>query len=486
MKNLIKNLIYQFVYQVFKIALPLISVPIVSRSIGPDGLGIYNYYNSIVQYFVLVTSLGLPLYGTKLISQTRHDEILQTKNFWQLETISLFLMTVFGISSLVMGIMMRFPPVFFVQLLLVVSAGLDVSWFFRGIENFKISSLVNMLVGGLSVVFIVLFVRHHSDLFLYGLITSFFSVAAQIPLWALLVKYLKKINVKYIFNIFDLKKHVLGMVTLFTPQIGIVVYTNLNKTMLGAISEAPNQLAFFANSILVTSTLVTLISTVDNVILPRAALKVANGETAKISKILVHYLSVQASMTLPVSFGLAALAPVFVPLFFGHDFTGMIPTFEIASFLVFAIPFGMSISIQYLVPMSKMKEYNVSVFTGAGLSILLNAILIPKFLSVGAAIVSVSVELFIAGYRLYSFQKAEHVKISYVSFAKYVVSGVIMYISVAVSQSFLPGSWPTLMLLILIGIVVYFAMLGVLRVLNPEPYKSMNFDRHFLLEFFKK
>lgn len=39
--------------------MPIITVPIVSKALGPSGLGIFNYTNSIAQYFVLVASLGI-------------------------------------------------------------------------------------------------------------------------------------------------------------------------------------------------------------------------------------------------------------------------------------------------------------------------------------------------------------------------------------------------------------------------------------------
>ncbi|HDT8132976.1 TPA: oligosaccharide flippase family protein, partial [Enterococcus faecalis] len=43
MKNIAKNFFYQSLFQVAKIIIPIITIPIVSNALGPAGLGIYNY-----------------------------------------------------------------------------------------------------------------------------------------------------------------------------------------------------------------------------------------------------------------------------------------------------------------------------------------------------------------------------------------------------------------------------------------------------------
>ena len=45
-----KNVVYNLVYQVVTLLLPLITVPYISRVLGPNGVGISSYTNSIVQY----------------------------------------------------------------------------------------------------------------------------------------------------------------------------------------------------------------------------------------------------------------------------------------------------------------------------------------------------------------------------------------------------------------------------------------------------
>ena len=67
-KKIAKNYIYNLIYQVLVIILPLITTPYVSRILGAENIGIYSYTLSIVTYFVLIGSLGIATYGQREIA----------------------------------------------------------------------------------------------------------------------------------------------------------------------------------------------------------------------------------------------------------------------------------------------------------------------------------------------------------------------------------------------------------------------------------
>ena len=58
-KNISSNYVYNLVYQIFVIILPIITTPYVSRVLGADGIGIYSYTLAIVTYFTLIGALGI-------------------------------------------------------------------------------------------------------------------------------------------------------------------------------------------------------------------------------------------------------------------------------------------------------------------------------------------------------------------------------------------------------------------------------------------
>lgn len=64
------------------------------------------------------------------------------------------------------------------------------------------------------------------------------------------------------------------------------------------------------------------------------------------------------------------------------------------------------IGVQFLLPTGRQKEYTLSIFAGCVLNLSLNLLLIPRYLSVGAAIGSVIAELGVTLVQLY-YTKSE-------------------------------------------------------------------------------
>ena len=75
MKNsILKNYIYNLIYQIVVIILPLITTPYLSRVLGAENIGIYSYTLSIVTYFILIGSLGVAMYGQREIAYLQNDK----------------------------------------------------------------------------------------------------------------------------------------------------------------------------------------------------------------------------------------------------------------------------------------------------------------------------------------------------------------------------------------------------------------------------
>ena len=64
-KSVKKNYLYNLIYQILTLILPIITTPYISRTLGPSQIGVYSYTNSIVTYFILFGSLGVSLYGQR-------------------------------------------------------------------------------------------------------------------------------------------------------------------------------------------------------------------------------------------------------------------------------------------------------------------------------------------------------------------------------------------------------------------------------------
>ena len=180
----IKNYIYNVIYQILTLVLPLITTPYISRVIGADGIGSYSFTQSIVSYFALFGVVGLNVYGQREIAYYQNDKKKRSEIFKEL--ISIRVITV-GISMLVylffvMSCQDEYKILYYIQCVTLVEAMIDISWFFQGMEDFKKVLYRNLIVKLITTVGIFLIVKEKTDLYIYVLLLvrgNFFGYASM-------------------------------------------------------------------------------------------------------------------------------------------------------------------------------------------------------------------------------------------------------------------------------------------------------------------
>lgn len=80
-KSITKNYIYNLSYQLLTLITPFITIPYLSRVLGPDGIGEYSFTFSVVTYFVLVANLGVSNYAQREIAYHQDDRLTQSRIF---------------------------------------------------------------------------------------------------------------------------------------------------------------------------------------------------------------------------------------------------------------------------------------------------------------------------------------------------------------------------------------------------------------------
>ena len=83
-KSIIRNYLYNMVYQVLILVLPLVTTPYLSRVLGAENIGIYGYTYAIVTYFILFGSLGVALYGQREIAYNQANPENRKKTFFEI------------------------------------------------------------------------------------------------------------------------------------------------------------------------------------------------------------------------------------------------------------------------------------------------------------------------------------------------------------------------------------------------------------------
>ncbi len=462
MTNILKNFIYQSIFQVTKIIIPIITIPIVSNALGPDGIGLYNYTNSIVQYFVLFAGLGVSVYGNREIAIAwNRDKSSISKVFWEIFSFKALMTLLFLIIYIFMSIFFDNRIYFMAQSITILAVLFDISWFFMGIEDFKKTSLVNLFVQIIGFILIVLFVKDSTDTLIYTLIQTCSILFSQIFVWFFINSYITKASIKFV----DCTKHFKGAIDFFIPQVAITLYTNLNKTILGFFLGTA-AVGYFSNSLQINNVIVTVITTLDIVLLPHMTGLFASNNSKKIIKTMDLTIHLQLFFSIPLMFGLLTIFDKLVPWFFGSKFlylNSIIPWF---SSLIIIVPLGMSISRQYLMPVGKIKEYNRSVIIGSVINIIVNMILLPTIGFFGVVIATITAEFFVTFIRTISFVKETGFKFNLKKILLYIVSGTIMLFVTRIITSDFSSTIVTTVVQVLIGSGIYFLLTSLFKI-NP-------------------
>lgn len=453
------NYLYNLIYQITAILLPLITMPYVSRVLGPQGVGTNSLTNANTQYFMLLGTLGITMYATKKIATVRENRRKLRQTFWEIFSIKFIgCMISYIIFVLVLGIRSSLGLYYMLQGFFILSSAIDISWYFVGIEDFKNASIRSFLVKIISVFLIFIFVKDSNDLWQYILINSLTMFIGQFVMWI----YVDKST--FSFKSLDklkLRRHITPILVLFIPQVATQIYTVLDKTMLGVFSPTV-EVGYYDQSQKIVRILLTILTSLGTVMMPRIASLISKNQHDIVKNTLKKSFTIISFLAIPIAFGIMGVSDRFIPMFFGYEYLSVIPLLKISSILVIIIGVGNVFGTQYMIAVGKNKEYTISVCVGAAVNFILNLILIPKFSALGAVIATVSAEFSIALIQLW--YSREIVDISWIKETyKYWISGIVMLIIV----SFLgEGTYRNIFILarqIIIGSIVYFGILILLK-----------------------
>lgn len=473
-KSITKNYLYNLTYQVLILILPLITTPYLARVLGAEGTGIYSYTYTIVNYFVLFGSLGVALYGQREIAYAQEKKQKRKQIFIELVlfrfiTISIAV-AIYYICFMRTGIYSTYYRILLFELL---AGAFDISWFFQGLEEFKKTVTRNILVRTISVLLIFILVKKREDLVTYMYIYSLADFIGNLTLWMYLPKYFKGVKIGKI----KLSHQIKPIILLFIPQITSKLYNMLDTTMLGKIVADKSEAGYYEQSQKVIRLLLTVVTSLGTVMIPRMANMFANGERKQIDYYMKRSFSFTFLLSFPMMFGIISISKAFTPIFFGPGYEKTALLMSIISPIVLLMGVANVLGNQYLIPTQRQKEYTIAVGVGVVVNFILNYILISLWTSVGACIATVISQI-VVDYMQFRQLRGEVkfksiVKLSY----KYIFASLIMFIACNLTKIFVSRGMLSIILQVIVGVIVY----GIVLIRLKDEYLYM-----FLRKIYEK
>lgn len=459
-KSVAKNSIFNVIYRGVSTLFPLISMAFVSRALLPEGVGKVTYANTVVSYFTLIASLGIPNYGIKAIASVATNNN-RSKTFFELFTIN-FISTL--LCTIAYYFFVNTFPYFEGRRLLFNITGislilnlLNVDWFYQGIEEYRMISIRGITVRTISLILIVVFIHKPSDYLKYALILTLGTAGNNIYNTFLLRKY-----VSFQHYRLEFRKHMKPVLILLASTIATEVYTMLDTTMLEYF-HGDKSVGYYSNAVKIVRAIYFLTIAIATPVYPRISAYLHNKEKEKSNDLLNSCAAVIYIIAVPATVGIITTSYRIIPLLYGDAF---FPASYVAMVLgILIVVFSTAYLWGHIVLMATANENKIlrATIMGACTNVILNTFLIPSFKEIGAAIASVGAEVIVTTILIYYARQYYTVRINKPYIISLITSVTVMTAAnLIVCSAFSNGSIQTIAV-VLVSVSVYATMLFITK-----------------------
>jgi O-antigen/teichoic acid export membrane protein len=485
-KSIAKNYLFNVVYQVFLLIVPLITTPYLSYVLGAEGIGQYSFSNSLATYFTLVAALGFGYYAQREIANNQGNKKEQSKIFWEILIVRFFSTAISTTVCCALGwagVYKSYTVLMWWWILQIAASEFDITFLFQGNEEFGKIVGRNLIAKILSIILIFTLVKRPDQVWVYVLCFAGSTLAGNLSLWFYLPKYLSRVC----FSELHPWRHLVPTLRLFIPTIAVSIYTVLDKTLIGVIiqdtytvqetqvvdgvetvvevtkrySDLEN--GYYEQSEKIVKMAMTIITSLGTVMIPRNSTEFANGNQEKVKSNIYFATNFVWILGVPLMLGIAAIAPNVVPWFFGKGFEKCVLLMQLFTPLILIIGFSNVFGLQYLIPTKRDGKFTIAIVSGAITNIILDSIMIYFWWSIGAVIATLVAETVVTSVMMIMIRKEISFKRIIFQSWKYLIAGGAMFACVYVTQHYLSPTILNTFLLILEGIAVYALLVLLMR-----------------------
>ena len=389
-----KNFAHKSILTISTYLISFITFPYVARVLGVEHIGLVNFVDNTVNYFLLFATMGIGLLGVREIAAVKENKksleqiysnILALNLLFTMVSLGIYLFCIAAIPKL-----RQYDELFYIGTGKILFTAFLVEWFFTGIENFRYITLRSILIKVFYVISVFIFVRDTSDYRLYFILT-----VGVVVLNAFINQlYIRKfVRIRWC-NI-QLFKYIKPNITLGIYTLMSSMYLTFNVMYLGLVSDN-TEVGYYTTAFKLYSVLLGFFTAFTSVMLPRMSSLLANGENARFQELVDRSCSVVATFCIPLILYGIILAPQIIYTLSGPEYEGAIFPMRIIMPAAFAVGMAQVLAIQILMPMKKDRVLLMASIIGAIVSLLINLLVVPYVASVGSAVVLLCSEMVVA------------------------------------------------------------------------------------------
>lgn len=464
MNRIIINSFYSVLKTIASLIFPVISFSYASRILLPEGMGKIDFSKSFVVYFTLLAMLGIQNYGIRECARIRDDKVALSKTTREIMRINfvsvLIAYAVFGVVIYFVDSLSPYRELLLINCLSIGLTAVGMEWLYNAVEDYKYIAVRTCIVQVVSLICMLIFVRSPGDTAKYAAIQVMSNGGAFLLNFIHSRKY---IDWKSHF-VLDCRRHIQPILALFLMSALIQVFTVMDSTMLGFLTN-DQSVGLYSASHKISGIVSSAICSITIVLTPRIAYYAEKDMFEDVKTLSVKALNCIFMLCIPASVGLIMLSMPILMMFSGNSFAEADMTSKIMSLRNLFVPMNTFIVLHMFIPLKKEKYNLVSTGAAAALNFAMNMVLIPRLLQNGAAIATVAAEFIEFVINLYYFSRFVSLKLVFKDIWYYVIAAVPIipicyFLSITDMNIIL-----YVMLSVVLSLTVYFGILFLVK--NP-------------------
>mgnify|MGYP005934684567 FL=1 len=384
-KSLKLNFLMNMILTMSSFIFPLITFPYISRILLPIGTGRVSFATSIISYFSMFAQLGIPVYGIRACAKVRDNREKLTQTAQELLIINL-ITCVISYSMLFVALisvprLRSDRPLLVIVSFTIILTAIGMEWLYKALEQYTYITIRSIIFKFIALIAMFLLIHEKSDYVIYGGISIFAASASNVLNFVNAHKYIDfKPRGRY-----NIKQHLKPIGIFFAMSCATTIYVNLDSVMLGFMTTDAD-VGYYNAAVKIKNILVSIVTSLGTVLLPRASFYVENKMLDEFEKITKKALAFVVLLAVPLVLYFTLFAQEGIFFLSGETYRGAVVPMQIIMPTLLFIGITNILGIQILVPLGREKEVLYSEIIGAIVDIIANAILIPQYASTGAAI----------------------------------------------------------------------------------------------------
>ena len=385
------NFAYKSLLTVSFYLMSFISFPYISRLFGVERLGLVNFVDNTVNYFLLFATMGINTLGVREIAAVKEDRESRSKVAAALLGINLlFTLATLVVYFVVIATIPRlreYSDLFYLGAVKILFTALIVEWFFTGIENFKYITLRSIAIRSCYIAAIFLTIRHGEQYRLYWLL----SVAAVVVNAVVNLAYARRYIDLHLKDLLDLR-YMKSNLTLGIYAIMTSMYLTFNVVYLGLVTDN-TEVGYYTTAFKVYSVILGFFSAFASVMLPRMSAIVAAGDKQSFERLVIRSFDAVATFSTPIVLCSTIFAPQIIRVLAGTGYEGAVVPMQIIMPTICLVAISQVMTLQVLMPMRRERILLIISIVGAAVSVIANTLIVKQLHSIGSAIVLLVAEV---------------------------------------------------------------------------------------------